>query len=231
LNTHSKHLHTKLIKQKAKDLGFDYCGISKAGFLEDEAPRLEQWLLISISQEDYSQARIKLESLPSGIVDLDDWKTLKSFQLNSLETSGSAFIDLSLAREYLDNDNQESNQLAQSIFEASGAIFPMRIPKPKEVVGTKSFEYFEVQLPKEYMVYPNPASRYIRVHIPNTENIELYFELLNSSGKTVVSEIFNQEKEDALIQLPQLSDGIYSYKISKLDNRIIHSGSVLIHHQ
>ncbi len=25
-------------------MGFDYCGISKAEFLEEEAPRLEQWL-------------------------------------------------------------------------------------------------------------------------------------------------------------------------------------------
>ena len=32
------------IKAEAKRLGFMSCGISKAGFLEDEAPRLEQWL-------------------------------------------------------------------------------------------------------------------------------------------------------------------------------------------
>jgi epoxyqueuosine reductase len=32
------------IKQQAKSLGFLSCGISKAGFLEEEAPRLEQWL-------------------------------------------------------------------------------------------------------------------------------------------------------------------------------------------
>ncbi|MFP5471518.1 MAG: tRNA epoxyqueuosine(34) reductase QueG [Bacteroidia bacterium] len=36
--------HTKLVKQIAKHLGFDYCGISKSGFLEEEAPRLENWL-------------------------------------------------------------------------------------------------------------------------------------------------------------------------------------------
>jgi epoxyqueuosine reductase len=32
------------IKSKATELGFDFCGISKAGFLEEEAPRLEPWL-------------------------------------------------------------------------------------------------------------------------------------------------------------------------------------------
>ncbi len=36
--------YSKLIKAEAKRLGFLSCGISKAGFLEDEAPRLERWL-------------------------------------------------------------------------------------------------------------------------------------------------------------------------------------------
>jgi epoxyqueuosine reductase len=40
----SKLKNTQLIKNKAYDLGFMYCGISKAGFLAEEAPRLEKWL-------------------------------------------------------------------------------------------------------------------------------------------------------------------------------------------
>lgn len=36
--------HTAMIKSEAKRLGFDFCGISKADFLEEEAPRLEKWL-------------------------------------------------------------------------------------------------------------------------------------------------------------------------------------------
>lgn len=36
--------NTQLIKTKAKELGFFYCGISKADFLHEEAPRLEKWL-------------------------------------------------------------------------------------------------------------------------------------------------------------------------------------------
>jgi len=39
-----KSRYTQLIKQKAAALGFEYCGISKAEFLEEEAPRLENWL-------------------------------------------------------------------------------------------------------------------------------------------------------------------------------------------
>ena len=36
--------YSKFIKTEASKLGFQFCGISKAGFLEEEAPKLEQWL-------------------------------------------------------------------------------------------------------------------------------------------------------------------------------------------
>jgi len=40
----SKAAYSLLIKSEAKKLGFLFCGISKAEFLEEEAPRLEAWL-------------------------------------------------------------------------------------------------------------------------------------------------------------------------------------------
>lgn len=42
MNTKEKYTH--MIKTEAKRLGFLSCGISKADFLEEEAPRLENWL-------------------------------------------------------------------------------------------------------------------------------------------------------------------------------------------
>ncbi|EDM38171.1 iron-sulfur cluster binding protein [Pedobacter sp. BAL39] len=42
LNNSSRY--SKLIKDEALRLGFMQCGIAKADFLEEEAPRLEQWL-------------------------------------------------------------------------------------------------------------------------------------------------------------------------------------------
>ncbi len=41
MNTRS---YTAMIKEETRRLGFEYCGISKAEFLEEEAPRLESWL-------------------------------------------------------------------------------------------------------------------------------------------------------------------------------------------
>jgi len=40
----SAERYSAFIKQEAKRLGFEYCGISKAEFLEEEAPRFEKWL-------------------------------------------------------------------------------------------------------------------------------------------------------------------------------------------
>jgi epoxyqueuosine reductase len=40
----NKSKYSQFIKAEAKRLGFLSCGISQAGFLEEEAPRLEKWL-------------------------------------------------------------------------------------------------------------------------------------------------------------------------------------------
>ena len=44
LMLNSKKSYTESIKTEAKRLGFLSCGVSKADFLEEEAPRLEKWL-------------------------------------------------------------------------------------------------------------------------------------------------------------------------------------------
>lgn len=42
--SHLSEKHASIVKQKASAMGFDFCGIAKAEFLEEEAPRLEKWL-------------------------------------------------------------------------------------------------------------------------------------------------------------------------------------------
>jgi epoxyqueuosine reductase len=44
MQNHQKTKYSNWIKQKALEQGFQYCGIAKAEFLKDEAPRLEKWL-------------------------------------------------------------------------------------------------------------------------------------------------------------------------------------------
>jgi epoxyqueuosine reductase len=43
-NDFIRQQRSQFIKSKATELGFDFCGISTADFLEEEAPRLENWL-------------------------------------------------------------------------------------------------------------------------------------------------------------------------------------------
>jgi epoxyqueuosine reductase len=73
--------NTKLIKDKAKDLGFFFCGISKADFLKDEAPRLEKWLSDGRNGKmDYMQNHFDKRLDPRLLV--DGAKTVVSLLLN-----------------------------------------------------------------------------------------------------------------------------------------------------
>jgi epoxyqueuosine reductase len=77
----NKKHYTELIKNEAKRLGFISCGISRAEFLEDEAPRLEKWLKMNMHgemkyMENYFEKRLD----PSKLV--DDAKSVISLSYN-----------------------------------------------------------------------------------------------------------------------------------------------------
>lgn len=73
--------HTALIKQKAKELGFFYCGISKADFLAEQAPRLEKWLGSGLhGKMDYMERNIDKRLDPRLLV--DNAKSVVSLLLN-----------------------------------------------------------------------------------------------------------------------------------------------------
>lgn len=75
------HKNTALIKAEAKRLGFLSCGISKAGFLEEEAPRLESWLTNnSHGQMSYMQNNFDKRLDPRLLV--DGSKSVVSLLLN-----------------------------------------------------------------------------------------------------------------------------------------------------
>jgi epoxyqueuosine reductase len=77
----NKKHYTELIKNEAKRLGFISCGISRAEFLEDEAPRLEKWLKMKMNgemkyMENYFEKRLD----PTKLV--DDAKSIISLAYN-----------------------------------------------------------------------------------------------------------------------------------------------------
>jgi epoxyqueuosine reductase len=73
--------HSSLIKRKARELGFSHCGIAKAGFLEEEAPRLEKWLHESRhGQMSYMENHFDKRLDPTKLV--EDSKSVVSLLLN-----------------------------------------------------------------------------------------------------------------------------------------------------
>lgn len=81
MSINSKEIYSKFIKEEAKRLGFISCGISKAGFLEQEAPRLENWLKNNRNgQMAYMENHFDKRLDPTLLV--DDGKSVVSLLLN-----------------------------------------------------------------------------------------------------------------------------------------------------
>lgn len=77
----NKAKYTKTIKDEAKRLGFLSCGISQAAFLEEEAPRLENWLNKNMHGEmRYMENHFDKRLDPTKLV--DDSKSVISLLLN-----------------------------------------------------------------------------------------------------------------------------------------------------
>ena len=77
----NKEKYTQLIKAESKRLGFLSCGISKAGFLEEEAPRLENWLNNNMNgQMSYMENHFDKRLNPTLLV--DNAKSVISLLLN-----------------------------------------------------------------------------------------------------------------------------------------------------
>lgn len=76
-----KEKYTYFIKSEAKRLGFLSCGVSKAGFLAEEAPRLENWLNKQMNgQMSYMENNFDKRLNPTLLV--EDSKSVISLLLN-----------------------------------------------------------------------------------------------------------------------------------------------------
>ena len=76
-----KEIHTQKIKQKAKELGFFFCGISNADFLAEEAKQLDNWLKLGYhGKMNYMENHYDKRLDPRLLV--DDAKSVVSLLLN-----------------------------------------------------------------------------------------------------------------------------------------------------
>lgn len=89
--------YTQLIKQKAIELGFQSCGIAKADFLEEEAPRLEDWLLQNRHGEmAYMENHFDKRLDPRKLV--DGAKSVVSLTLNYFPKNELTFGDYKISK-------------------------------------------------------------------------------------------------------------------------------------
>ncbi|MGJ8658495.1 MAG: tRNA epoxyqueuosine(34) reductase QueG [Cellulophaga fucicola] len=92
----NKEKVTALIKEEAKRLGFISCGVSKAEFLEEEAPRLENWLNKNMNGEmSYMENHFDKRLDPTKLV--EGSKSVISLLLNYYpeETQGDDVLKIS----------------------------------------------------------------------------------------------------------------------------------------
>lgn len=118
--------YTQLIKQEALRLGFMHCGISKADFLEEEAPRLEQWLAQSYHgkmsyMENWFDKRLDPRKLVEGaksVVSL----LLNYFPESHQNPSAPKISKYAFSRDYHTVIKEKLKALSQFIREEIGAV-------------------------------------------------------------------------------------------------------------
>ena len=122
----NKYKNTNFIKKEALRLGFMSCGISKAGFLETEAPRLENWLNKNHhGQMSYMANHFDKRLNPTLLV--DDCKSVISLLLNYYPTEQQNPESFKISKYAYGQDyhfviKQKLKELLQSIQTEIGAV-------------------------------------------------------------------------------------------------------------
>ena len=122
----SPQKNSETIKQIAKQLGFDFCGISKAQFLEKEAPRLEAFLKQQYHGkmsylENYFDKRLDPRLLVEGA------QTVVSLMVNYYPSEVSKTTDLKIAKyaygeDYHEVVKEKCKQMIEQIQTQIGAV-------------------------------------------------------------------------------------------------------------
>lgn len=118
--------YSSFIKSEAKRLGFLSCGISKAGFLETEAPRLEKWLNQNQhGKMSYMENHFDKRLDPTKLV--EDAKSVVSLLLNYYPEKKQVDDSYKISKYAYGNDyhfviKEKLNELLHSINENIGAV-------------------------------------------------------------------------------------------------------------
>jgi epoxyqueuosine reductase len=139
--------NTQCIKQKAKELGFFYCGVSKADFLNEQAPRLEKWLANGMhGNMDYMERNVDKRLDPRLLV--DNAKSVVSLLLNYYtpekqnDTTAPKLSQYAYGKDYhfviKDKLKELFHFIQETIGEVGGRVFVDSAPVMDKVWAEKS---------------------------------------------------------------------------------------------
>jgi len=123
----NKAKYTKMIKDWARELGFMDCGIAQAGFLEEEAPRLEAWLNKGFHGEMHYMENYFDKRLDPRLL-VDDAKSVISLSLNyytpeqQVDSSAPRISKYAYGSDYHDVIKSKLKQLLQLINDHIGEV-------------------------------------------------------------------------------------------------------------
>ena len=143
----SKDRYTSIIKKKAGDLGFFYCGISKAEFLEEQAPLLEKWLSLGMhGKMEYMERNFDKRLDPRLLV--DGAKSVVSLLLNyhnpekQLDSEAPKISQYAYGEDYhfviKDKLKELMKYIQSEIGEVGGRVFVDSAPVMDKVWAEKS---------------------------------------------------------------------------------------------
>ena len=78
------------------------------------------------------------------------------------------------------------------------------------IMNTKSKGLVASELIK---VYPNPAQDKVTIEFENVLLLDAQFELMDLSGRVILTKTLSQGSSSTTLKLPQIVDGLYTYKI------------------
>ena len=136
----------KIISDKAYDLGFFSCGFSKASFLEEEAPRLENWLAHNYHGKMGYMANHFDKRLDPRLL-VDDAKTIVSLLLNYFPEETQTTDSFKLSKYAYGEDyhfvikdklNELLRYIKEKIGDVNGRVFVDSAPVMDKVWAKKS---------------------------------------------------------------------------------------------
>ncbi|MFN0033284.1 MAG: S8 family serine peptidase [Flavobacteriales bacterium] len=180
---------------------------------------------IHTSGGDYNDAKDVLHTItaPQAI----QWKQLKVKQIDHFE-NGTIPTQQEIKEVLDETSSNETCGQAQGMLEGIGVEFCMVIPHV-DMNGPRATTVAKSEAIQDALaIYPNPASDYFRVALPLGLGVIVQLQLTDNTGRVVMQKAYTTSNEDLLIEVQDLIEGNYGYRISTVDQQQVWTGNIQI---